>query len=89
MTKIRDDAEVKEYYDGKKFVDWLENHMHRDLRKYLTESQRRRVHEWKNGDSNASIYLADVILIRLDLHLTDVPEEFLVDSDGKPIPVAA
>lgn len=89
MTNVRSDAEVKEYYDGKKFVDWLENHMNRDLRKYLTESQKRRVAGWRSGEANASIYLADVILIRLDLHLTDVPEEFLVDVDGEPILIPA
>lgn len=65
-----------EWLDGPALTEWLEARVPPEKRsEKWVKALRRRMREWRKG-SMAEIYTVDEYLVRMGLHLTEIPDDF-------------
>ncbi len=65
--------ETAEWLDGPRLVEWLRENGLRSAKGQLGGSLERAYGRWREGGM-ASVYTVDQVLVKLHLHLTDIPE---------------
>jgi len=71
--------ETAEWIDGPRFVAWLREHGLTSPSRQLGGSLARRVRDWEHG-SAANVHTADQALVKLGLVLSEVPDDFWIES---------
>lgn len=75
--------ETCEYLDGPCLATWLDEHgMESEERELGFHA--RRVREWRAGGS-ANVYTVDKVLVKLGLHLSQIPEDFWLEDFIPPV----
>ncbi len=71
--------ETAEWLDGPGLAAWLGERIPLDGLAAHHESMYRAILRWRNGDQ-ACVYTVDDLLVRLGIHLSEVPEELFVST---------
>lgn len=74
-------AESADYVDGPRFVKWLEDHGLTNTYEQLGSAIGRRISCWRHGGA-ASVWSADIALVRLGFHLRDLPDDIWIFDPG-------
>lgn len=75
-------AEQTDWLDGPMLVAWLEEHGLTCPRLQLGRKYERAIRHWRDG-RRANIYTADPILVKLHLHLSELPAECWIDPPNR------
>jgi hypothetical protein len=73
---------LPEWVDGPRFVEWLER-VRPEYRTELTESQVRTTARFVQERCRGSLPVVDAICVRLDLHISEIPDETWTDPPNK------
>jgi len=72
---------VKDWLDGPALVAWIESRWEFNFRQL--GGHKVYLREWRAGNA-ACVYVADRVLLRLGLHLSEVPDDLFLESDLCP-----
>lgn len=71
-------CERAEWLDGPALVDWLRLHGLENVKAFGGTVQAA-ITRWQRG-ARASVYSVDSLMVRLDLHLSEIPDDIWIDS---------
>lgn len=82
---------MSDYLNGPALVEWLEENRPNPLcsetqtgtcRDFLGHDDRRKLRYWRSG-VNPSVFSADVVLVRLNVHLSELPDELFITKSER------
>ena len=77
LAEAQVNPETAEWLDGPRVTSWLRENGLESLRQFESETLERAYGRWREG-ARASLYVLDQMLVKLHLHLSDIPDDLWV-----------